>query len=118
MPKNKTVYGKEIITWFFILLLEIFLLYLYWKNNIILTAALIIVSIFILLKMSNKNEIILYFTGFFLGPIYDLVLVSTGIWTYGNPLVLGVPPWLPFAYGIGAVMIIKIGSSVRSILFD
>ena len=113
MDKNK----KDILIGFIILALEIILLYFFWKNNKILAVAFLIMSVFVLLLWTNKGEKVLYFTGFILLPLYDLILVSRGVWSYGNPTIYGVPIWLPFAYGLGTVMIVKIGNSVSRIYF-
>ena len=107
---------KEFLTGIVIFWLELGLFYYFWRSNVLLTFAILLLSIVILVKFADKKEIILYFTGFFLGPVYDIVLVPTGIWTYGNPILLGIPPWLPAAYGLGAVMIFKIGNSLNNIL--
>ena len=95
---------------------ELILFHYFWQNNIVLTISLLAVSVVVLFKYSNKLEKFLYFTGFFLGPVYDIYLVPTGIWTYGNPVLFGIPPWLPLGYGLGAVMIFKIGASLKNIL--
>lgn len=94
---------------------ELALFYYFWQNNLILTSSLLAVSAVVLFKWSTKLEIFLYFTGFFLGPVYDITLVPTGIWNYGNHILFGIPPWLPGAYGLGAVMIYKIGASLKNI---
>ncbi len=97
-----------------IFLSELVMLYYFWQNNLVLTLSLLALSAIILFGWSNKLERILYFTGFFLGPVYDITLVHTGIWTYGNPILFGLPPWLPISYGVGAVMLFKVGSSIAN----
>lgn len=75
---------KDLLIGLVVFALDIVLLYYLWQNNVALTAVLICVSALILLYWTNKEEKILYFTGLILGPIYDLVLVPTGIWAYGK----------------------------------
>ena len=82
-----------------------------------LSIFLLLISAIILMKFSEKEEIVLYFVCFFIGPIFDLVLVPRGLWSYGNPTIYGVPIWLPFSYGLGTVMIVKIGKSIAKIYF-
>lgn len=101
---------KDIWIGLSIFISELALFYFFWKNNTALAISLLAVSALVLLRYSGKLERFLYFTGFFLGPIYDISLVPAGVWTYGNPVLLGIPPWLPVAYGLGAVMIYKIGN--------
>lgn len=105
---------KDLFTGLFIFILDITLFYYLWKNNIALTLAFIIISIPVLLFWTNKEEKFLYIAGFILGPIYDITLVPAGIWTYGNPTIFGIPIWLPPAYGISIVAIVKIGKSIQN----
>lgn len=107
---------KDIVIGLMLFVLEIVLFYYLWKNNIALTTALILMSIFILLKWTSKEEKFIYFVAFFLGPIVDLTLVPTAIWSYGNPTIFRVPLWLPLGYGIGAVIMIKLGKSIAKII--
>ena len=108
---------KDILIGFICLALEIVLLYYLWKNNLMLSLILLFISAIILTKFSNKKEKILYFLGFVFLPIFDLTLVPRGVWTYGNPTIYGVPIWLPFSYGLGTVMIVKIGNSIGKLYF-
>ena len=70
---------NDILIGFFIFVLNIIIFYHFWKSNIVLILALVVISAFILLYWTNKEEKILYLTGFVLGPIYDFTLVPTGI---------------------------------------
>ncbi len=108
MNQNK----KDILTGFAVFALEILLFYYLWGNNIILTFLLLVISGVILVKFSTKEEKVLYLVCFVLGPIFDLTLVPRGVWNYGNPTLFNVPLWLPVAYGLGTVMIVKIGNSI------
>src|SRR3989338_11062555 len=102
---------RDILIGLSIFIIEIILLYYLWKNSLILTAALLVISIYVLFGWADREEKFVYFAGFALGPVVDLTLVPTGIWSYGNPTILGVPIWLPPAYAIGAVIMVKVGKS-------
>ena len=108
---------KDILIGFFIFVLAIALFYFLWRNNIFLTIAFLFISAFILLSWSNKEEKLIYFTGFVLGPIIDLTIVPTGIWIYGNPTIFRIPLWLPFTYGILTVEAVKIGKAIAKLYF-
>lgn len=90
--------------------------YYFWQNNLLLTFLLAIISAFLLIGASDRAEKILYLVCFILGPIFDLTLVPRGVWNYANPTIFGVPIWLPFAYGVGTVMIVKIGNAVARLI--
>lgn len=77
-----------------------------------MTILLSLLSVVILTKFTTKREKILYAVCFVLGPIFDLTLVPRGVWSYGNPTLFGIPLWIPVAYGVGTVMIVKIGSAI------
>ncbi|MBI2656477.1 hypothetical protein HYX03_01945 [Candidatus Woesearchaeota archaeon] len=106
---------KDILIGFLIYTAELILFYYLWKNNIVLTIALVFVSVFVLLKWTDKEGKFVYFAGFILGLLIELTLVPTGIWSYGNPTIFGIPLWLPLGYGIGAVVAIKAGKSVSKL---
>ena len=107
---------KDIFIGFLVLIIAILFLYFFWENNIALTALLLALSAVVLIWLSSREERILYFTGFILDPVFDLILVPRGAWTYGSPFIFGVPLWLPFAYGIVTVMIVKIGKSIAKLM--
>ena len=106
---------EDILVGTIIFVLDLVLFYYLWQNNLLLTISLSMVSILVLLKWTNKEEKILYFTAFILVPIYDIVLVPTGIWSYGNPTIFGIPIWIPLVYGILTVVAIKISKSINQI---
>jgi len=108
---------RNLVIGFLVFAIEISFFYFFWKNNILLTALLLAVSAAILLKFSSKEERILYFVCFVLGPVFDLTLIPAGLWTYGNPTLFGVPLWLPVGYGLGTLMIVKIGTSIAKLIY-
>ena len=112
MNQNK----KDILIGFIVLALEITLFYYLWKNNILLMALLLIISAIVLIEFCSREEKVLYFVCFVLVPIFDLTLVPRNVWAYGNPTIYGVPIWIPFAYGLGTVMIVKIGNSIARLI--
>ena len=112
MNQNK----KDILIGFAVLILEILLLYYLWKNNIVLTFLLILISVIVLVKFTSKKEKIFYLFGLIFLQIFDLTLVPRGVWGYGNTSFLGIPIWLPFTYGLGTVMVVKIGNAISNIL--
>ncbi len=114
MNQNK----KDILIWFGVFSVEILLFYYFWKNNIVLTAFFLIISAFVMVKFASNREKILYLTCFFLGPVFDLILVPRGVWSYANPSLFRIPIWLPFTYGLGTLTAVKIGNAISNILSD
>lgn len=106
------IFKRDFLIGFLIFALVVILFHYFSKNNIILTAIFLVISIFILLKWTTKEEKIIYFTAFILGPILEITVVPTGIWTYENPTILGIPVWLPLSYGILIIITIKISRGI------
>ena len=107
---------KDILIGFLVFIIDILFFYFFWENNIVLTALLLALSAVVLIWLSSKEEKILYFICFVLAPVFDLILVPRGAWNYGSPFIFGIPLWLPFTYGIGTVIIVKIGKSIVKLM--
>ena len=107
---------KDIILGFLIYVSNILVTYYLWQNNAALTVIFIVMSAFVLLKWANKEERIVYFVSFILGPILDLILIPRGVWSWGNPSLFGIPLWLPLMYGILTVTAIKLGKLTAKLL--
>lgn len=108
---------KDLLIGFLIISVEIALFYYFWKNNILLTTFLAAISFLVLLKWADKKEKLLFFVGFLIGPVYDIILVPAGVWNYANPTFLNVPMWLPLAYGLGMVTVVKIWKNLTELYF-
>jgi len=78
-----------------------------WRNPFILTLCYMAVSIAVLVKWHSKKEIFYFIAGLTLGSLGELFAVYCGAWEYSRPLFL-IPIWLPFAWGIAVVVIIKL----------
>lgn len=50
-----------------------------------------------------------------LGPTAEIVAVHYGAWTYHTPDFLGIPLWLPVAWGLAALLIKRISEGVVEI---
>lgn len=107
---------KEMFIGFLVFVIDILFFYFFWESNIVLTALLLTMSAVVLIWLSSKEEKILYFICFVLAPVFDLILVPGGAWTYGNPFIFGIPLWLPVGYGLSTVMIVKIGNSIARLI--
>ena len=55
----------------------------------------------------RRSDVVwLYVLAAVVGPAAEIVGVKAGAWTYAEPTLLGIPLWLPFAWGL-ATMVIK-----------
>ena len=56
--------------------------------------------------------IILYLSGAILGPLGETIGVRSGAWQYSSPMFLGIPLWLPFAWGAMTVLIRAVSDTI------
>ena len=56
--------------------------------------------------------IILYLIGAVLGPLGETIGVRSGAWQYSSPTFLGIPLWLPFAWGAMTVLIRAVSDTI------
>ena len=56
--------------------------------------------------------IILYLIGAVLGPLGEMIGVRSGAWQYSSPTFLGIPLWLPFAWGTMTVLIKAVSDTI------
>ena len=81
---------------------------LFYQNNLLLTVLLLAGGIFLIGTGRKKQQTLLFFiAGGLIGVISEIAIVHFGVWSYSHPTFLGVPLWLPLAWGIGFVGIRK-----------
>ena len=92
----------------FIFWFVIFLVVLFWTNNILVTGILLVAYGIRYYFWPNTEDHVLYIGGAILGPIAVIIATKVGIWLYALPTFFNIPLWLPFAWGFAAVLIIRI----------
>ncbi|NMJ77346.1 hypothetical protein GLU64_02965 [Nanohaloarchaea archaeon] len=78
---------------------SIFLTSLLYQSSLILTALLAAVSGAPLILWNKREDLFFYSTGFVGGPLAEIICIYFGAWSYSSPDLLGIPLWLPFAWG-------------------
>jgi len=56
--------------------------------------------------------IILYLIGAILGPLGEMIGVRSGAWQYSSPTFLGIPLWLPFAWGAMTLLLRAVSDTI------
>lgn len=104
------------------LLLEILLFWsgmltigMLYNNNLILTLFLIAYWTIGIKYWYKLHDIYLFITGAVVGPLGEIICISFGAWQYANPTLLGIPLWLPFAWGFATVLIKRIAETFMRI---
>ncbi len=96
---------KELVLEIILFSIGIASISLFYENNILLTVILLIGWLFGIKFWHKKDDIYFFVIGAIGGPIAEVVAINFGAWQYSNPTILGIPIWLPLAWGFAAVMI-------------
>jgi hypothetical protein len=96
----------------------IFLVIESWGDvpEIALTAFIVVIALIIFAVRDHRNEPLLFIMGVVTGLIVEVGLRQLGyqqVWAHAS--LLGVPYWLPVVWGIGFVLITRLGIKVRGI---
>jgi hypothetical protein len=84
---------------------------LLFQADFALTSLLIGVSIIGARFWYKKHDAHFYVIGAVLGSVTAIVCVSFGVWGYANPTFLGIPLWLPVAWGLSVMLIKRIAET-------
>jgi hypothetical protein len=83
---------------FVMFLISVTLISLFWQDNMIVTGSLFMISLITFLLLNQESGKLRFAVPFVTGPIMEAICISSGAWSYTNPLVI-IPPWLPFIWG-------------------
>jgi len=76
------------------------------QNDYFLTIVYVGIILVSFLIKKEKGEILIFFLGFFIMILSEVVFVSTGVETFIRNTLFGLMPlWLPFLWGYGFVVI-------------
>ena len=84
---------------------------LFHSQSILLTILLIIYWMIGIKFWHKKHDFYFFVTGAIIGSIGEVVCIHFGAWQYTNPNLLGIPIWLPFAWGIFIMLIKRIAET-------
>jgi len=82
-------------------------------TNVLLLSALGIVCIAMVFRFNRKKGDFYYLIfGMTFGPLAEVFCINAGAWTYTYPTFLGMPLWLPLAWGMAAVLFRRFADTV------
>ena len=84
---------------------------IFFNKNVLLSLLLIILWVIGIKFWHKKQDIYFYVIGAIIGPTAEIVSVYFGVWQYTNPSFLGIPLWLPFAWGFAVVLTKRIAET-------
>jgi hypothetical protein len=105
---------KELIFELSIYVVSLILVVALWNKPVVLTVCYAVISILILFKWHTIRNLYYYFVAFILGSIAESIAVYFGAWEYSKPFYL-IPLWLPFVWGIAALLIKNISETLLKI---
>ncbi|MFH0868605.1 MAG: DUF2878 family protein [archaeon] len=105
--KTKIRVKKEFFYELTLFIITVTIVSYFYRNNLLLTALLILLWGLSIMLWHTKQDVQLFITGAVFGTAIELVCTHFGVWHYGNPSFLGIPVWLPLAWGVFVVMIVR-----------
>lgn len=79
-------------------IITLLLVILLWNNTAILIVFLLMVGVGMYFISPTPISLAIYIISFVIGPLAESAAIYSGIWTYTNPVIIGLPLWLPFAW--------------------
>lgn len=88
---------------------------LFFQDNLLLTAILIVAWAVGIKFWHKKNDVVFFIVGAVVGPMGEVVAIYYGAWHYTNPSFIGIPIWLPFAWGLATMLTKRIADTITGI---
>lgn len=83
-------------------------------NSLLCFSLILVVSILMLCIEWNSKNIIFFLAVCISGPIAEAIAIYAGVWTYTTPWYIGIPLWLPLAWGNAGLYIMRLKSLINS----
>ncbi len=103
---------KELIFEIFVFVAGLIAITQFYETNTLLTMILILLWFIGIKAWHTRQDIFFFIAGAVIGTIAEVICVNFGVWQYANPTYLGVPIWIPFAWGIATMMITRTGRTL------
>jgi hypothetical protein len=107
---------NQLIVSFGIIIILILTMILFWKNEIFLTIFYLQMGVFLHLTMDICDKI-LYWGSIVMFTIGEILLVYFKVLIYTKGMLIGVPLWIPFNWGLLVLSIERI-SLVLNEIYD
>lgn len=79
----------------------------------ILTSALLLVAGLLMLSIDwSPRSLLFWIIVLVSGPIAEATAIYFGLWTYANPVFMGVPIWLFFVWGNSGVYLFRLKEAI------
>ena len=85
------------------------------SRNVLLCLLLVLICAAVASFWHTRQDLIFLVTGAVVGPVAEIVCVHFGVWQYANPSFLGIPVWLPLAWGFVTMLIGRIAGTLSRV---
>ena len=102
---------QEIIRDLVIFGVSITFIVLFWQNNLLTFFILLAIYLVRSHFWYKSGDHIFFIISGLMGATIEAILVYANIYQYANPTLLNIPFWLPFLWGLGAVIVVSIVQS-------
>ncbi|MFQ5528113.1 MAG: hypothetical protein ACE5GX_17885 [Thermoanaerobaculia bacterium] len=84
-----------------------------WHRPLVLAAIYATASVTLLAHWKQPGDWLMYACGFVLGPGGEIVAIYGGAWRYAETVWL-IPAWLPPAWGMAALILLRLARAIGS----
>ena len=77
-------------------------------NNLLLIFLLFIMWLIGIKFWYKDYDIYFLLSGALIGTVGEIICIYFGVWKYANPTFLGIPIWLPLAWGLTTILIKRV----------
>jgi len=76
-----------------------------YQRPVLLTLLWAVAALAALVFWRGWPAVRLFVLGAIVGPAAEAIAVSAGAWAYAHPSFLGIPLWLPLAWGVAVALV-------------
>jgi len=89
-----------------------------YTRPVLLTVLVVLTALVAFAFWRRRDMVWVYVLGGIIGPCGEMISVRAGAWAYANPTFLGIPLWLPFAWGLVVVLILGVAGTIARMSGD
>jgi len=93
-------------------MLAVALTMLFRSHNVLMAGGILAVFAMREVLWHSRGDVRIFLIGLFFGCSIEIAGVALGVWMYTDPTFLGIPLWLPAAWGISAVVLMHVGQAI------
>ena len=98
---------------FIFLLLNVFIIVVFYKNILLTTISLLIVAIIGLTTWKSKRTLMIFIFAGIGGTLVEMIAIHFGVWKYTITNFFNVPFWLFIIWGNAAALIYQVAKKIK-----